>query len=69
MISLRKLLALTILACLTSLLSAQAPPQEGRLLLFPDIHKDKIAFVYGGDIWLASSQGGEARRITTDPGL
>ena len=68
MISLRKLLALTILACLTSLLSAQAPPQEGRLLLFPDIHKDKIAFVYGGDIWLASSQGGEARRVTSHPG-
>ena len=31
--------------------------QEGRLMLFPDVHKDKVAFVYGGDIWLASTSG------------
>lgn len=42
--------------------------QEGRLLRFPDIHKDKIAFVYGGDIWLASTSGGAARRITSNAG-
>ncbi|MFY9905648.1 MAG: PDZ domain-containing protein [Terriglobales bacterium] len=42
--------------------------QEGRLLRFPDIYKDKIAFVYGGDLWLASSAGGTARRITSHPG-
>ena len=42
---------------------------EGRLMRFPDIHGDKIAFVYGGDIWLASASGGEAHRITTHPGL
>jgi tricorn protease len=42
--------------------------QEGRLLRFPDIYKDKIAFVYAGDLWLASSSGGMARRITSDPG-
>src|SRR5580700_2624767 len=32
--------------------------REGRLLRFPDIYKDKVAFVYGGDIWLASTSGG-----------
>lgn len=42
--------------------------REGRLLRFPDTHKDKIAFVYGGDIWIASTGGGVARRITTHPG-
>ena len=41
---------------------------EGRLMRFPDIYKDKIVFMYGGDLWLASSAGGEARRITTDAG-
>jgi len=51
-------------ACLTAAQEAQ----EGRLLRFPDIHKDKIAFVYGGDLWLASSSGGTARRITSHPG-
>lgn len=35
---------------------------------FPDIHGDKIAFVYGGDIWLDSASGGPAHRVTTHPG-
>ena len=35
---------------------------------FPDIHGDRIAFVYGGDIWLASAHGGAASRMTTAPG-
>src|SRR5690348_366576 len=42
---------------------------EGRLMRFPDIHGDKIVFSYAGDIWLASSTGGVARRVTTHPGL
>jgi tricorn protease len=57
---------LAVVMC-TSLLSGQ-DEQEGRLLLFPDVHKDKVAFVYGGDLWLASSSGGAARRITSSPG-
>ena len=42
--------------------------QEGRLMRFPDIYKDKIAFMYGGDLWLASSNGGVARQITSHSG-
>ncbi|HXZ79253.1 MAG TPA: hypothetical protein VEG30_04930, partial [Terriglobales bacterium] len=42
--------------------------REGRLMRFPDIHGDRIVFVYGGDLWLASSQGGVAHRVTTAPG-
>src|ERR1035441_7506128 len=42
---------------------------EGRLMRFADIYKDKIVFSYAGDLWLVTSSGGEARRITTDPGL
>ncbi len=42
--------------------------QEGRLMRFPDIYKDKIAFMYGGDLWLVPSAGGVARQITSDPG-
>jgi len=41
---------------------------EGRLMRFPDIHGDKIAFVYGGDIWLDTASGGPAHRVTTHPG-
>ena len=42
---------------------------EGRLMRFPDVRGDQIAFTYGGDIWLASRQGGVARKVTSDPGL
>ena len=66
MIFLRNFLAFIVIACACSLTAQET--QEGRLLRFPDIHKDKIAFMYGGDLWLASSSGGEARRITSHPG-
>jgi tricorn protease len=49
--------------------TSNSQEQEGRLLRFPDIHNDKIVFSYGGDLWLAPSAGGVARRITTHPGL
>lgn len=39
-----------------------------RLLRFPDIHGDKVVFVYAGDLWLAGTAGGEARRLTSHPG-
>ena len=45
------------------------PVAEGRLMRFPDIQKDRIVFSYGGDLWLVSSQGGTAQRITSHPGL
>jgi tricorn protease len=41
---------------------------ETRLLHTPDIHKDQIVFVYGGDLWLVGAEGGVARRLTSDPG-
>jgi tricorn protease len=43
--------------------------REGRLMRFPDIYKNRIVFSYAGDLWLVSSQGGVASRITTSPGL
>jgi len=59
--------SLILLAALAALASAQTPP-EGRLMRFPDIHGNQIAFSYGGDLWLASREGGVARRITSHPG-
>ena len=58
------LLLMLAFACTTS----GQDMAEGRLMRFPDIYKDKIVFMYGGDLWLASSAGGEARRITADAG-
>src|SRR5436309_15080136 len=40
-----------------------------RLLRFPTLSRDSIAFVYAGDIWAVARTGGVARRLTGDPGL
>ena len=34
----------------SSVRAAETGPPEGRLLRFPDIHRDSVVFVYGGDI-------------------
>jgi tricorn protease len=54
---------------LVAIRALNSQEQEGRLLRFPDIYKDRIVFSYGGDLWLVPSAGGVARRITTHPGL
>jgi tricorn protease len=48
-------------------LAAPAAAQT-KLLRFPDIHGDRVAFVYAGDVWTASADGGPAVRLTTHPG-
>ena len=63
----RRLMALLVLTWACVSFGQELP--EGRLMRFPDIYKDKIAFSYGGDLWLVASAGGIARRITTHPGL
>lgn len=35
---------------------------------YPDIHNEQIVFTYEDDLWLVSSQGGTAVRITSHPG-
>ncbi len=39
-----------------------------RLLRYPDASAERIAFVYGGDIWTVESTGGTARRVTSASG-
>ena len=41
---------------------------EGRLMTYPDIYKDKIVFTYEDDLWIVSSNGGTATRLTSFPG-
>ena len=50
------------------LVSANADAQT-KLLRFPDIHGTRVAFSYAGDLWLASTVGGVAARLTAHPGL
>ena len=42
---------------------------QTKLLRFPDIHGDRVAFTYGGDIWTAPATGGTAIRLTAHPGM
>mgnify|MGYP005809940229 CR=1 FL=1 len=60
-------------ACLAlagfTLLGASLLPAQTKLLRFPDIHGDRIAFSYGGDLWAAPATGGTATRLTAHPGI
>ena len=39
------------------------------LLRKPTVSRTQIAFSYGGDLWIVSRTGGEARRLTSDVGI
>ena len=41
---------------------------DARLLRYPTVSASQIAFVYAGDIWLVSKQGGVAQRLSTPRG-
>ena len=43
--------------------------EDARLLRFPDVQGNLIAFVYAGDIWTVPATGGDARRLTSHEGL
>lgn len=60
--------ALLTAAAVASLLPSSAVAQT-KLLRFPDIAGDRVAFCYAGDIWTAPAEGGTATRLTTHPGL
>lgn len=63
MISKFKISLLLLSVCFT--LTAM---DEARLLRFPAIHGDKIVFSYAGDLYSVASNGGIARKLTSDIG-
>ncbi len=62
----KKYFLLAVAVLLAAQITVQA--QEARLMRFPDIHGDKVVFVYAGDLYLVGANGGMARRITTNKG-
>lgn len=42
---------------------------DSRLMRYPDINNNLIAFVYAGDIWTVSSNGGDAKHLTSHEGM
>ena len=55
--------ALALVLALPTLAASQT-----KLLRFPDIRGDKVAFCHAGDLWIASAEGGLAARLTSHPG-
>jgi tricorn protease len=61
---------LVILFCSTifAQLSSTRKP-DALMLRFPDVSTNKIVFVYSGDIWTVSKEGGIASRLSTAKGM
>jgi tricorn protease len=69
-----RVFALTFQLLVPSFVTAQTAQQSGpsgldaRMLRYPAVSKDKIAFVYAGDIWLVPRIGGTAVRLSSPLG-
>jgi tricorn protease len=61
-----RLLLLLVLAGTATLLIAAEPPL---LLRNPTMNRTSIVFCYAGDLWSVPREGGDARRMTTGPGI
>ena len=61
------------IALLASLLplatNAQSPERGTRLLRTPSVDGANIVFAYASDLWIVRRDGGEARRLTSSPGI
>lgn len=54
---------------LSLFISVTASAQGTRLLRHPTVSRDLVAFEYAGDLWVVSRSGGQARRLTSTPGV
>ncbi|MDE0915471.1 MAG: PDZ domain-containing protein [Planctomycetota bacterium] len=48
---------------------AQTPLDETLLLQEPTLSAEHLVFVYAGDLWIAPREGGDARHLTSSPGM
>ena len=66
----RSRIALALCATVLSALPPSRLSAQGtRILRQPSVSATQIAFAYAGDIWIAGRDGGDARRITSAPGM
>ena len=64
----RQLAAVTLIALSTYLQIAFSQSDPKLLLRYPAVSRTQIVFNYGGDLWIVSREGGDARRLTSDVG-
>jgi len=68
-VHLRPLRLASVLCLVLATTAFAADPQElTRLLRTPTVSATEIAFAYGGDLWIVPIAGGDAHRLTSDPG-
>ena len=65
----RKLLMLCTIVFLVAVCGYAADSNSPLLLRFPTVSKTQIVFNYGGDLWIVSRDGGEARQLTSGVGV
>ncbi len=60
-----------LLICFVIVLSAGSPAaaESTRLLRHPDVSDRHVVFSYGSDLWIVARDGGDARRLTSSPGI
>ena len=61
-------LAVTVTISSVLFISSANAQINARLMRYMDVSADQIAFVYGGDVWLVSKEGGTALQLTDSPG-
>ena len=61
------LIRVTSVAGLALAATTSLSGQGTRLLRHPTLSRESVAFEYAGDIWVASRNGGTARRLTATP--
>lgn len=57
-----------LFACLAASAAETQHTPDARMLRFPDIGRDNIVFVYAGDLWVVTRQGGLARKLSSPKG-
>ncbi len=60
---------LPLMAVLVAIFASASVEAQTKLLRFPAINGDRVAFTYAGDIWTVPAAGGVAVRVTAHPGL
>jgi tricorn protease len=60
---------LVLLALLLAPLAGASPAGPTKMLTQPALSADRVAFVYGNDLWTARLDGSGVQRITSGPGL
>jgi len=62
----KKILFITVILILTVFIFAD---NGTKLLRQPDICKNRVVFMYGGNLWIAPIEGGKAIQLTSHPGM